>query len=708
LTDTTSDLGIELATEQRHVDRVYERLEAVKLDAAAVQADGYSRAQIGNEGGLYERDVLVYQAARRLHALDSEYDGLVFGRLDLDNGAVRYVGRLGLRDEQFEPLVMDWRAPASAPFYQATPQARMDVVRRRVIRSVGAKVVGVEDDLLAPESVPDGMRVVGDGALLATLARGTGTAMRDIVATIQHEQDLAVRAPAAGATLVNGGPGTGKTAVALHRVAYLLYNDRRRFEGGGVLLVGPSPVFVSYIGQVLPSLGEESVSLRALGELFDGVDAVRRDEPEAAALKGSLHIRDLLTRAVRDAPPGAPTELRIVYAGEVIRLDAGELAAIRRRVHTRRTPPNNARTLAVEELIAALWNKAMRWTDPPKGWDRAQFREEIWDRPEFVDFAYSWWPTLTPARVLGWFADRQRLQRYAARLYSPSQINALADSWAGGGISVADVPLLDELRLLLGEPRRRHRQRKPARDEGAYRELSTVTDRQLTRAAVERGPHYDEYAHIVVDEAQDLSPMQWRMLGRRGRYASWTIVGDVAQSSWADPREAERARDKAIGSGPRRSFTLSTNYRNPAEIFALAAKLVRAAVPHADLPTAVRSTGQHPEHRVVDNLGPAVRAEVIALLDQVEGTVGVITTAGRVAEATGWLAGLDAETPHADRAHVVGSLDAKGMEYDGVVVVEPGEIRAESAAGDRTLYVALTRATQRLVTVATDGSWLGS
>jgi hypothetical protein len=685
---------------------VYARLEAVKADAAAVQADGHSRATLGNSGGLYERDVLVHQAARRLAALDSEYDGLVFGRLDLDSGAVRYVGRLGLRDERFEPLVMDWRAPASAPFYQATPEARMDVVRRRVLRSRGVQVIGVEDDLLAPDAVPFGMRIIGDGALLATLARGTGTVMKDIVATIQHEQDRAVRAPASGATLVNGGPGTGKTAVALHRVAYLLYNDRRRFEGGGVLLVGPSPVFVRYIGQVLPSLGEESVTLRALGALLDGVEAVRRDAPPVAALKGSLRIRNLLARAVREAPPGAPETLRIVYGGEVIQLEKAELETIRRRVHGRRTPPNASRTAAVEELIAALWNRAQSWSEPPRGWDRELFKAEIWDRREFVNFAYDWWPTLTPGTVLGWLRDPARVRRAGGRLFTPAELTLLAASWEHDGFSVADIALLDELRVLVGEPPRKVRTRKQPREDGEYRELSTVADRRGWEP-FERPPHYDEYAHIVVDEAQDISPMQWRMLGRRGRYASWTIVGDAAQSSWADPAEAELERDRALGRLARRTFTLSTNYRNPAEIFEFAARLLRRVVPDADLPAAVRSTGRYPEHRVVepDELTAAVLTEVRTLLDQVDGTVGVITTTARRDEAAEWLTAL-AGTPGADRVHAVGSLDAKGMEYDGVVVVQPGDILDESSAGARTLYVVLTRATQRLVTVATDRSWL--
>src|SRR3712207_2506005 len=269
---------------------------------------------------------MVYHAARRRLALDAEYEGLVFGRLDMGpnarppddgpasapvapavpDGEVRYIGRLGLRDERYEPLVVDWRAPAAAPFYRATPTDRMGVVRRRTIRSSGERVVGVEDDLLDPDAAPESMAVVGDGALLAALTRATGRGMRDIVATIQREQDEAIRSPASGVTVVRGGPGTGKTAVALHRAAYLLYNDRNRFESGGVLVVGPSEVFVGYVARVLPSLGEEAVTLRSLGQFVPGVTARRQDPPELAFVKGTGRMARLLARAVRDEVPGAP------------------------------------------------------------------------------------------------------------------------------------------------------------------------------------------------------------------------------------------------------------------------------------------------------------------------------------------------------------------------------------------------------------------
>src|SRR5215472_13763088 len=310
----------EIATEQRHVDRVYARVEALRAEAERRQRDGHRMARARTPGSLVERDAMVFHAARRLRALDAEYEGLVFGRLDLAGGETRHIGRLGLRDADQESLVVDWRAPASAAFYQATPEDTMGVVRRRVIRCSGPTVLDVEDDLLDASADTSAGTIVGDGALLASLARARSDRMRDIVSTIQKEQDEAIRSPAGGVTLIEGGPGTGKTAVALHRAAHLLYRDRRRFEGGGVLLVGPSPVFMSYVERVLPSLGEDTAELRALGEIVDGLRSDRLDPPALAALKGSLRMRRFLQQVIREAPPGAPEELRIVYGGQVLRL----------------------------------------------------------------------------------------------------------------------------------------------------------------------------------------------------------------------------------------------------------------------------------------------------------------------------------------------------------------------------------------------------
>ncbi len=658
-------------------------------------------ASVGNYGALVERDALVHHAARRLRELDAQHEGLVFGRLDLDDGGVRHVGRIGLLDESFEPLVVDWRAPAAAPFYQATAADPGDVRRRRVIRTSGQRVVDVEDDLLTAglDGSGDALPVVGEGALMAALGQATGGGMRDIVATIQREQDQAIRAPAGGVTVISGGPGTGKTAVATHRAAYLLYRDRRRFEGGGVLIVGPSPMFIAYIERVLPSLGESSVSLRALGEVLDGASATSVDPPAGAAVKGSLRMRRFLERAVRDRPPGAPDRLRVTYAGEVLQLGPADLAAARRAVSRRRRPVNRAAGLAREALVEALWRRR----PPDATWERPQFAEVIVERPAFETHLAAWWPVLSPLTVLGWCAQRAAAGRYGEGLLTSAEVDLLCSSWAGGMrsvCSVADVALLDELRVLLG-PVPVRVAATPDPDPDTMPELTTVADRELAaREPVVRGDDYDEYAHIVVDESQDVSPMQWRMLGRRGRHASWTVVGDPAQSAWEDTAEAAAARDEAVGRRKVHDYLLTTNYRNPREIFSLAASVLRAVDPAAELPEAVRETGVFPEHLVVVDVAGAVRVRAASLLGGVEGTVGVIVPLGWRDRVLGWVEGVSA----GGRLQVVEALGSKGMEYDGVLAVEPDLIVGGS--GIRTLYVVLTRATQRLVTVGATQAWL--
>jgi AAA domain len=699
LADVTA-LQEEIAVEQRHVDRVYARLAQLRRTALQAEREGYQQARVGTVGSLVERDALVFHAARRRYQLDSEHEGLVFGRLDLRGGEVYHVGRLGVRDSDAHPLVIDWRAPAAAAFYQATAADPRGVVRRRSIQSAGEKVTGVSDDLLDPGAAPPGMRVVGDGALLASLSRATGRGMRDIVATIQREQDEAIRSPASGVTIVSGGPGTGKTAVALHRAAYLLYADRGRFAGGGILVVGPSPVFVDYIAQVLPSLGEEAATLHSLGSLVEGVRAGRVDPPEVAAVKGSLRMRRVLERAVRDGVPGAPRGLRLLYRGELLRLDAGRLEGIRRAALPRGARRNEVRRAGIDGLFEALWAQAEQ-AALRSGRGRADFEDEISDRTEFRAFLRAWWPMLRPLDVLGWLADPARLRAYASGLLSPAEVARLDFA---GPPTVADAALLDELDELLGVPPQVARRRREAFQvtDGVF-EVTTYADRQQAARAARAGAahrpdDYRDYAHVVVDEAQDVSPMQWRMLGRRGRYASWTVVGDPAQSAWTgDPAELTRARDAALGSRRRSVHTLTTNYRNSAEIFARAAEVIREISPDLELPTAVRATGVPPVEREVPaaDLPDAVRAAAEELLDQVEGTVGVITPIGRREEMASWVDHLDSA-----RLQVVGSLEAKGMEYDGVVLVEPAEIRGGSDSGVRTLYVALSRATQRLTILA--------
>ncbi|KMS65957.1 HelD family protein [Prauserella rugosa] len=701
----------EIAIEQSHVDRVYTRLAELRRQAEDMRAKGYEighgaqrEAVFEQASMLFERDMMVFHANQTLQSLDAEYEGLVFGRLDHTTAEPVYVGRLGIRDADFENLVTDWRAPAAAPFYQATAEEPMDVVRRRVIRCSGQQVLDVDDDVLMPESVPDGMPVVGEGALMAALGRARGDRMRDIVATIQKEQDEVIRAPWRGVTEITGGPGTGKTAVALHRAAYLLYRYRRQLGGAGVLVVGPSGVFTSYISRVLPSMGETNVELRSLGELLDGMQATRYDPAPLAAVKGSLRMRKVLLKALRDTPPEAPTELRIVYKGEVLKLGAKELEKARKKVHSAGGPPNRSRVRAAETLLEALADKAeenAKAGGPQL--DRADVVHDLGERIDFHRFLVTWWPVLYPAQVLRWLGDERKLARAGKNVLTAEEVTLLAESLRGEGDdwTVADVALLDELRVLAGPPPKRRTQR--AQDiELDAAQTRDSDDPARHRAA--RPAHYDEYSHIVVDESQDLSPMQWRMLGRRGAYASWTIVGDPVQSSWPDPAEADQARTQAFGAKTaRRRYTLRTNYRNSAEIFDLAAEVVAGrAASGEELPNAVRKTGLEPEIRRVDDATreTAVHAAAKELLDAVDGTVGVICAMDRVPEVERWLAGQAEE-----RLKVVGSLDSKGLEYDAVVLVEPTELITESLTGRRVLYVALTRATQQLTVLASDDDW---
>ncbi|GAA0534449.1 DNA helicase [Saccharopolyspora subtropica] len=668
----------EIAVEQQHVDRVYARLDELRAEARAMRDRSYEYGREATPEALNERDVMLHHANRTLQALDAESEGLVFGRLDFADGETVHIGRLGIRDPQFNNLLVDWRAPLAAAFYQATPEQPRNVVRRRVIRSSRERVVDLSDDLLDPDRAPADMRVVGEGALMAALTRSRGDAMRNIIATIQKEQDEAIRAPEGGVTEITGGPGTGKTAVALHRAAYLLYREQRRLGGPGVLVVGPSPVFMSYISRVLPSMGEHNVELRALGEVLDGISTDKVDDPRTAEIKGSSRMVKVLRRALRLPPPDAPDQLQMFYRGVVLRLEADELKRIRRSLHAKGGQPNRCRMRAADALLEALWQQARQAAGPDFQPDRDQLISEIGERIEFHRFLVRWWPPLYPMQVLRWLSDPARLSQAARRLLSAEEVDLLAKSWTEvTEWTVADIALIDELRVLAGPPPRRRRDEPHAAAESP-----------------QRPANYDEYAHVVIDEAQDLSPMQWRMVGRRGRHASWTIVGDPVQSSWPDPAEAAEARREALsGQRTHRRFTLRTNYRNSAEIFDLAADAVRDLVPADDLPVAVRSTGVQPVVReaAAEVLPREARSAAEELVAAAEGTVGVITTMARRDEVREWMSGAKS-----DRLRVVGSLEAKGMEYDAVLVVDPDGLAAESSTGRRALYVALSRATQLL------------
>ncbi len=694
----------EIAAEQTYVDTVYERLEESAKVAQSLVAEGFARGHVGNEGGLVERDAMVYQASRRLSALNAAHDGLVFGRLNLIDGESRYIGRIGVRDADREILLVDWRAPAAAVFYQATAQDPAGVVRRRVLRCAGDRVVGIEDDLLDAANAPDDLVVVGEGALLASLSRARDSSMHSVVATIQKEQDEAIRAPSRGVTIIGGGPGTGKTVVALHRAAYLLYTDRRRFESGGVLVVGPSTVFMNYIERVLPSLGETSVTLRSLGEVVDGLKASRHDDSVAAAAKGSARMMPVLRRLASAPQEGEPTEFRYFYKDDVLRLDARQLSAVRRHLLSGQKR-NRAYTRAPAALVDALWKQVSGERALEKG--ESGFIDTIVNDDAFVDFVEAWWPPVDAVEL--WRTLPERMAELADGAFSADELTALKASWdgvhgGGGEPSIEDVPLIDELRYLLGEV-----PTPDTDDDDVPRQLMSFERRERDerddRLRSTRSIEDDSYAHVLIDEAQDLSPLQWRMLARRGRQASWTIVGDPAQSSWPSPDESARARTEALEGKPEHVFRLSTNYRNSAEIYDLAALVAAVAVPDPDLADAVRRTGEDPEHRVVE--ASALPVEVVtrteAMLAAVEGTVAVVTARANLEPISEALAPV--LTEHPDRLRVLEGLETKGLEFDGVVVVEPDAITDEAGSGWRTLYVVLTRATQRLTTVASTDRW---
>ncbi|MFF3646150.1 HelD family protein [Streptomyces sp. NPDC002564] len=773
----------EISVEQGHLDQVYRRLEEKIHEAEFLMDDAAKRSQVGTPGALAERDAQVFRAGVHLNRLNNEFEDFLFGRIDLlqgkdgkkgpdgaytavepAEGAVRedesgrhadiaetlHIGRIGVLDADYSPLVIDWRAPAAAPFYRSTPVDPGRVVRRRVIRSKGRKVLGVEDDLMRPELTArlDGevLPVIGDGALMAALGQARSHSMRDIVASIQAEQDLVIRAPAASVTYVEGGPGTGKTAVALHRAAYLLYQDRRRYAGG-ILIVSPTPLLVAYTEGVLPSLGEEGqVAIRAVGSLVDGVAATEYDSPAVARAKGSSRMLRVLRKAARGALEGAPvkaaaprgaqgqlafgeepeeqeetggadgaeesrgagarqgtpTRLRVVAFGRRLELDAAQLDRIRRTALGGTAPVNLLRPRARKLLLDALWSQsgaAGRHTDPELAAElRSSFDDDITSEDAFLHFLDAWWPELTPRGVLAAMGDEKRLGRWARRILNPGEVRKVARSLRRDALSVHDVALLDELQAILGTPHRPRKKREldPLDLLTGLEELMPQREESQRERAERLAAERTEYAHVIVDEAQDLTPMQWRMVGRRGRHATWTVVGDPAQSSWSDPDEAGEARDEALGTRPRRRFTLTVNYRNPAEIAELAAKVLALAMPGAESPSAVRSTGIEPRFAVVrdGDLAASVRAAAAELLDQVTGTVGVVVAMNRREQAARWLAGLG------ERVVALGSLEAKGLEYDATLVVSPAEIADESPAGLRVLYVALTRATQQLTVLS--------
>ncbi|MEV5414189.1 UvrD-helicase domain-containing protein [Thermopolyspora sp. NPDC052614] len=821
----------EIEREQEYVQMLYRRVDELREQASQRLAT-VLREHGGTRQALVERESAYRRYADRVAKFDAAENGLCFGRLDLSDGRRHYIGRIGILDdsgdpahpragehaknakdaqdakdtedakdaedaEDRDPLLIDWRAPAARPFYVATAAAPEGVRRRRHITLRGRRVVALDDEILDRDAVGAEEGLTGEAALLAAVNAGRTGRMRDIVETLQAEQDEIIRSDHRGVLVVQGGPGTGKTAVALHRAAYLLYTHRH-LAARGVLVVGPNATFLRYIGQVLPGLGETSVLLSTVGELFPGVVAGRPEPPETAEIKGRAVMAEVLAAAVRDRQAVPRGTIEIQYGRETLRLEEKEYVRAAERARGPRTTHNQARRVFLREIVDVLTRQVAERMESivldengepldggdPTGAlsdadkraliaagfpreliddglgdgqdgaplldeaDLAELRKELIADPAVRAALNELWPALTPQRLLrDLFADPDRLAVAAPMLGEDER--ALLLRAPGDGWSTADVPLLDEAAELLGEVRRPGLTREEAEraeqiayaqgvlditigsrssdlEEGEEGEILTAADVIDARELAERHETGDArtlaeraaadrswtFGHIIVDEAQELSQMAWRVLMRRCPTRSMTIVGDVAQtgdaagtSSWA------RVLRPHVGDRWRLA-RLTVNYRTPAEIMDAATGVLAlladgpAEEPDAaQAPRSVRETGVPPWRLATtpEDL-PTTLAEHAAreLTALDEGRLAVIVPDARLAELGEAVAAAipgAAYGPDPDLesgAVVLGVRQAKGLEFDAVLIADPAAILDASPRGRNDLYVAMTRATQRL------------
>src|SRR6201996_2318875 len=450
---TESALSESIRKEQDYVSMLYGLLDAARQRSEGALDEVHRRGGGGTFAARMEREVSAVEQARRLSQLNGVERGLCFGRMDDTDGHTFYIGRIGLHDGEYEPVLIDWRAPAARPFYAATPNDPAGLVRRRHLYTRGRTVTGLDDEVFDLDRMSEDERrgLVGEAMLLATVRRGRTGRMSDVVATIQAEQDRVIRSSLAGVLVVQGGPGTGKTVAALHRAAYLLYTHRRTLERRGVLIIGPNSTFLRYISQVLPSLGETDVVLSSIAELFPGVKAAPDDNPEAAVVKGDVTMVNVLRRAVRNLQQVPPDDLGITADGVAMTVPNQVVLRARDRARGQRKPHNAARRMFITELLGALAAaeaRALGRRLEPE--DIPYARARLWDEPPVRAALDALWPFLTPQRlVAGLLAEEGALRRAAPGLTAAERSALLRpghpDAW-----TVADVPLLDEAAQLLG------------------------------------------------------------------------------------------------------------------------------------------------------------------------------------------------------------------------------------------------------------------
>ncbi len=675
-----SDRHPELDAEQAYLDFAYACLEESRERAARMR-DGYAPSAGGTTQARHERESIMEGVVHRLSQLNLGDRSLVFGRIDPTGTGERfYIGRLGVWDREQDPVVVDWRAPVAEPFYRATGRASLGIERRRHFATRGRTLLGIDDELFGELASPGAdAEVRGQGALISAIEASRTGRLGDIVATIQGEQDEVIRAPMPGVLLVQGGPGTGKTVVALHRAAYLLYTHRFPLEGQGVLVLGPNRLFLAYIEQVLPSLGEAGVDIAVLADLLrPRVRVDMLDAEDAAFVKGDLRMTKVLARAVSDRQRALRHDFQIGFGVQRLRLSVEQSRKIITEARRRSRGHNSGRKIVEEGVFEALAASARRAVDARTVRERIRYELPIRELLEWM------WPVLTPAHLLHDLYGSNALLRSANRgAFTDEEILRLGRSRSGHASEViwrfGDVPLLDEVRALLGF-------RPGKRNEDAVR----------------------TYGHICIDEAQDLSPMELRMISRRSLNGSMTVVGDIAQATGA---WANEGWDSVLAHLPSkrevRHRELSIGYRIPGPAMTLANAVLPYAAPGLRPPRPVRDDGDRPRVVEVDvpvglGLVDVVRSELGAV---VEGNVAVIVPDSLVADVHDLFERHDLPFGGANRhgldqqITIVPVRLVKGLEVDAAVVVEPGRIIEEESQGVRSLYVALTRATRRVAVV---------
>ena len=695
-----------IADDERHFAALAACLQQTIAELSA-RLDAERRAPGGLGRHAMDRDAEIHRLSARLRTLRRFGLDLCLGRMVAEDGTEPvYVGRLGLTDSTGRRLLVDWRSPAAEPFFGATHANPMGLTSRRRYRWTDGRISDYWDEVFTPDGLERHAALDDQSAFIAGLGGSRSARMRDVLATLQADQDAVIRAGSRGALVVDGGPGTGKTVVALHRSAYLLHSDPRlRQRSGGVLFVGPHRPYLAYVADVLPSLGEEGVQTCTLRDLVaEGASAVAETDPEAARLKASADMVRAIEKAVRfyEEPPAEG--MTVVTPWSEVRLTAADWAAAFDAAEPG-TPHNEAREQVWEELLTILVSRHDD-TVPEE-----QLRVSLRRNRELVAALGRAWPLLEAADVVADLWSVPAYLRMCAPWLSRAEVRLLQRAEPRAW-TVSDLPLLDAARQRLGDPETARRKRRQEAVLAAQRERMNQVVDNLIAAAADSGADGDDgeglvtmlrgqdaqvslvdeselavpapdllagpFAHIVVDEAQELTDAEWQMLLQRCPSRSFTVVGDRAQARHGFP-ESWRERLERVGFDRIESASLTINYRTPEEIMTEAEPVIRAVLPDANVPTSVRSTGVPVQYGSVAERDSVLDAW---LAEHAEGTACVI--------------GDPAFRPSSPRVRSLTPGLAKGLEFDLVVLVGP-ESFGEGIEGAVDHYVAMTRATQRLV-----------